>query len=252
MKTLYIVHGLKRSGNHGIINWILGQREIPFFNNVVPVSPILAGKCALPTPIKFEDWLKGEEGSVLKRAMIKLGNSVMVSLEDHELDLELFTKGKYNVVNILILRDPRNLFSSRIRKASLVNLPAYPAGAGPLMERVVNLWVAHAKEFTGETSTLKNKACIYFNEWFANPAYRKEISSRLGLPFSDKGFRKVSSEGGGSSFDQTKFDGDNEKLKVLDRKSMLTENEQATLDQILCSAELSRLATKVEQSFKQS
>jgi len=230
----------------------LGQREIPFFNNVLPISPILAGKSAVPAPTRLEDWLKGAEVSVLKRAMIKLGNNVMVSLEDHALDLELFTPGRYSVVNILILRDPRNLFSSRIRKASLVNLPAYPADAGPLMERVVDLWISHAKEFTGETSTLDNKVCIYFNEWFANPAYRKEISSKLGFTFTDKGFKKVSSEGGGSSFDLTKFDGDNEKLKVLDRKSMLNEHEQATLDQVLGSAELSRLAAKVEQSFRRS
>lgn len=249
MKTLYIIHGLKRSGNHAILNWILAQKKMPFYNNIIPISPILSGKKTMPLPVNFDDWLKNKENSLKKKITLSYSKCFMVSLEDHAIDVKPFVDGKYKVVNIIILRDPRNLFSSRIRKASFVNLAAYPMENGPIMKRAVDLWIEHAKEFTCETSFLCNKICIYFNEWFSNPIYRKEISSQLGFKFTDKGFRKISSEGGGSSFDQTKFDGNNQKLNVLDRKSMLSDSEQTILDQVLNRAELKILMTKLDILF---
>jgi hypothetical protein len=171
--------------------------------------------------------------------------SLIVSLEDHDLQVRPFLKIPCDVTNILIMRDPYNLFSSRIRKASLVENPAYPKHTGPAMNRVLKLWKSHAREYLGLTNHLENKVCIYFNSWFSNRDYRKSISRKLNIKFTDNGFSKVTQIGGGSSFDNTHFDGNNRMMDVLNRQSCLTDSERQLLENILADDELQELAHRI-------
>ncbi len=116
------------------------------------------------------------------------------------------------------------------------------------MDRVVNLWKEHAREFLGQTDQLENKACIYFNSWFSHRAYRQQISRQLGLEFTDRGFSKVSKFGGGSSFDRTSVE-DNRKIDVLNRQSYLTESEKEILDRVTADDELQALAREVDAAI---
>jgi hypothetical protein len=144
------------------------------------------------------------------------------------------------------MRDPCNLFSSRIRKASLLkNHPAYPKHTGPAMNRVLKLWKSHAREYLGLTNHLENKVCIYFDSWFSNQDYRQSIIRKLNLEFTDSGFSKVSQEGGGSSFDKTHFDGSTRIMDVLNRQSYLTDPERYLLENILADDELRELAHRI-------
>ena len=170
----------------------------------------------------------------------------MVSLEDHHLSVVPFKNPTCTVNNILILRDPYNLFSSRIRRASLVNHPAYPRERGEAMNRVVSLWKEHAREYLGITNILRNKICIYFNTWFSDKTYRREISNSLGLKFSDQGYSDVSKKGGGSSFDRTKYDGKSHMMDVLNRKGLLTDDELEFLELITDDNEIQELACMIE------
>ncbi len=54
-QRVIIVHGMRRSGNHGIINWLRGQGRFLFLNDVSPPSH-LRGKLGLPPP-DFDPWL---------------------------------------------------------------------------------------------------------------------------------------------------------------------------------------------------
>jgi len=105
----------------------------------------------------------------------------------------------------------------------------------------VKLWKRHAQEFAGVTNHLENKVCISFDAWFSNQNYRKQISQKLNLEFTDAGFSKISNKGGGSSFDKTSFDGNNQMMNVLNRKANLKESEQQLLEDILADDDLQEL-----------
>ncbi len=260
MNNTIIVHGMKRSGNHAIINWLKAHDSFLFFNNIIPVTPILRGEEPMPAPQDFDLWLQRRmapsnirrhihKGNRLYAAYLRhvalRGRSLMVSLEDHEMQLRPFIEVPEGTINLLIIRDPYNLFASRIRRAFLIDKPAYPREAGPQIARIVALWKQHAREYLGHSDHLANKVRVSFNSWFSDRAYRQQISARLGLAFTDDGFSEVSREGGGSSFDSTRFNGDNRKMGVLDRQSHLNEQEQALFAQVVADTELQELAEQL-------
>ncbi len=251
MKRVILIHGLKRSGNHAVINWLRPQDRFVFFNNVVPIKPILTGEQDLPEPLPFNAWIR-------KRLKAKYVNLIVpfyaaairtrpliATLEDHELSFCPFRDPDCAVTNLLIVRDARNIFASRIRKAASMNGIAYPDQMGPLMERVIELWKTHAREFLGTTQTLENKVCISFNQWFSSEPYRRDISRQLGLEFSDAGFSQVSGKGGGSSFNHTEFDGDSRRMQVLNRHDSLEGREKELFDAVFADAELCDLDEQV-------
>ena len=239
MSRSILVHGMKRSGNHAIIQWMLAQGEFKFYNNIIPVGAILRGDRALPAPLDFAAW---------RAERVSPEQSICASLEDHPPHVQPFRDLPAEAVQVLILRDPENFFASRIRKAGKAVHPAYPSEPGPMLTRVIEGWKAHAREFLGMTSHLPNKVGVYFNAWFSDPVYRERISARLGLSFSDAGYAHVSDVGGGSSFDQTSFDGENRRMKVLERKTQLSESERLFLTDVLADEEMRQLSRRVEES----
>lgn len=259
MNRVIIVHGLKRSGNHAIINWIAAHEPLLFVNNAIPIAPILNGEHPMPTPESFDRWFGSAAAEQIPSVKDATNSSaaaqspLIVGLEDHELDVNPFIGAPCRVENVLIVRDPVNLFASRIRKAALLEQhPAYrkvyPKREGPDWDRVLNLWKSHAREFLGETSSLINKVVVYFDAWVSNRSYRERLSTELDLAFTDAGFSKISSEGGGSSFDGVRFDGENLSMKVLDRRSSLSDSEKELLDNLLKDNELQTLSLAVNES----
>ncbi len=260
MKRLIFIHGMKRSGNHAIINWLKAHDRFIFLNNVLPIAPILAGEKTIPPPEDFMLWLQrkllpkivkdhffkeNELFAFFLKKFALQNHSLIISLEDHELDVSLLLNVPCDVSNILILRDPFNLFSSRIRKASSGENPAYPRDTGPAMDRVLKLWKSHAREYLGLTNHLENKVCIYFNSWFSEQHYRQSISQKLNLEFTDIGFSQVSQIGLGSSFDGTEYNGKNQKMDVLNRKKLLNDSESHLLEKILADKELQELGQRI-------
>ncbi len=259
MERVILVHGMKRSGNHGIIHWLEAHDQFVFFNNVIPISPILTGERLLPPPEAFRAWLQeqpltraegnyaaevGEILSLYKEGSDHEERSVIASLEDHDLRVRPFHSPPREATNVLILRDPYNMLASRIRKASSADDPAYPTRPGPGMDRIVALWKAHAREFLGLTDHLENRICIYFNSWYSNLDYRRHISRQFGFRFTDNGFKKVSRIGGGSSFSGTEAT-DNQDLDVLNRHRYLTGSERELLEGAMADEELQELAHRV-------
>ena len=249
MRRLLVVHGLKRSGNHAITSWLQGHAPFEFFNNVIWINSILNGE---PYPPPFENLdalLKTRIASRRDRLIAAWTRRLMVSLEDHPLSVSAFKHpDRLRTVNILVVRDPRNLFASRIRMASRLDVLCFRTDRTS-MQRFVDLWKSHARECLGMTGVLRNKVCIYYNAWCASQAYRRRISERLHLKFTDERFNQVSDEGGGSSFDGLAFDGKGSQMNVLNRYAQLTVDEARILDRILEDEELKRLADLVEEAY---
>ncbi len=252
---------MKRSGNHGIINWLKTQGDFLFCNNIVPIAPILKNKKVFPEPVEFNPWLnqryidrvRGDDFSLIrpqiagtKVELLDLDRfNVILSLEDQDVMLKPFVI-KEKQQSILILRDVENMLASRLKRANKIDHPAYPPKHGFLMTRLINTWKSHAREFLGISNHLPNKTNIYFNAWFEDRAYRKTISKSLGLNFNDQGFTMVSKEGGGSSFDGVVNSGQNHLMQVLNRVSSLSDSQQSIIHQIMQDNELNELNQQIK------
>lgn len=238
------VVGLKRTGNHAIINWLRQQHsgEVWHLNNIRPgTNPYRWLYSHYP-----KEHLKQEA----------LGNFVakdclIYSYEDYSIERVTDPKferrhdvylGKSSLrYDLLILRDPFNLMASRLKKNYItVKDPNYT---------VTDLWLEYAKEFLGETNYLtNNKVCINYNRWFFDVEYRKNLASALGIEFSDKGIERVKSEGGGSSFDGKEFDGQATKMDVLNRYKLF--EDDPAYQSLVNNEELIEYSRKIFGDFR--
>jgi hypothetical protein len=82
---------------------------------------------------------------------------------------------------------------------------------------LLKLWLEHAREFVGETSYLRHRVPINYNQWVEHVGYRRKIASELELRFSDRGVNDVPRFGGGSSFDDSSFHGSAHEMSVTER-----------------------------------
>lgn len=211
-KEIRIV-GLRRSGNHAIINWIRKQQK----GEVLHLNNVRAGKN--PYRVLYHhyrtDRLRQEALGYFTKKDCLISSYEDYNLEDitdknfakkHDLYLGK-TEQRYDVI---IIRDPFNLLASRLQKGY--------TSIKSNQNTVIDLWIAYAKEYLGETQFLQNnKIGINYNQWFLDVAYRQQIASRLNLEFSDAGLEKVKGQGGGSSFDGLEFQGKASNMDVLGR-----------------------------------
>ena len=213
--------GLKRSGNHAVLNWIRAQEQDHYFLNSVGVSTSPFRHFHLHFPHKgFREEAWGN---------FKTKNCFLYSYEDHS--IAKITEPKYEKkhdlyvgktshrYDVLLLRDPFNLMASRLKKGLL---SVKTKGMSP-----ADMWIEYAKEFLGETSYLSNnKVVINYNLWFSDISYRRKISAALNLDFSDAGLNYVSSYGGGSSFEKQNFTGNAQQMDVTNRWKLFLDNDE--------------------------
>ena len=237
---VYVLHGMKRSGNHALVNWLRPQLQCDFVNNAIPLGPILRGG-SFPNLLPFPEWWQRQG-----RGPMEAVKTLLVTLEDHALHALPFHTHNIDMRRLLVVRRPDQLFSSRIRKASRVEMPAYPADNDAVMRRAVGIWKQHARCYLGEEQLdYPERIAVSFDAWFADRDYRAKISAALGTGFDDSGFGRVGGEGGGSSFDGTTFDGHGHLMNVGNRVAQLESRERAVLDTVLSDQELQRLGDAV-------
>lgn len=226
--TRILFWGIQRSGNHGIINWIWEQFDDPkmFLNNQLfgkdlqasPQQSLESFGIEHNKSVRFIYSQKHEKNwrYLWNNPPKGINQLLLVSFENHDishLSEESYRNGcnliddsvvgkSLNTINIIILRDPFNMWVSNMPG----NKPQNP-----------DLWKIYAKEYLGQTNILPNKVSINYNQWFSDPNYRMNISEKLGIAFSDNGLNVVGKFGGGSSFNKTAFDGQAQRMSVLNR-----------------------------------
>jgi hypothetical protein len=180
--------GLQRSGNHAVIQWCLAPlgAEIVFSNSARP-ERTRAG-----TP-----WVTAEA--------LAAARNVAFSLEDHALayagfgPVEVALNHRFgdarDRVDILVMRDPFNLFASRLEAGYV------PVTMGGFS--FVDFWVDYAREALGIAHRLHRARLVVanYNRWSNDVAYRQELARQLDIPFTDAERDTVAPFGGGSSFD---------------------------------------------------
>ena len=226
----FTVLGIRRSGNHAIINWI--QQDLPglscFCNDLIPKQkPIEA-------PIKNSKWNRGKQVSLI------------CSYEDQPVE-SIFNRNNLrpnieNYLNLLILRDPYNLFASWI---------AWQSGRGDRFRadpnyrsKMINLWKNHAKLYVSHTSQgVKNIFIINYNHWFKSTEYRLALAQNLGLTGSTLSIPTVQNFGGGSSFDGLTYRNTPRMMNVTERWRNFTDHP--IFKEIKIDEELAELTSKI-------
>lgn len=134
---------------------------------------------------------------------------LLVSLEDVVINERFSKMSSLADHNILLVRDPANLFASRLAGLAPDRGLSVPEGVeerermlfavatSKAIKLQVDKYKNHYGEFSEATNFLRNKICVGYNRWVTDECYRKElIEKRLGLKFSDSKYKTRA----GSSF----------------------------------------------------
>lgn len=214
------VFGIRRSGNHAVINWILKQVQGPIFflNNTNLLRPLWKDRDFVERerPVFFQNeggslhplW-QGNDG--FPAHMHGPLNLFLHSYENARFSGPLLRVADHNkrfLINppeqrcdVLILRDPFNLFASRLQSGIL------SSGRDDRYNQV-DLWLYYAEEYLGITNELGDtKLCVNYNRWCTEKSYRQRLAEEMGIEFTDTGFDEVPRFGGGSSFEGRKRHG---------------------------------------------
>jgi hypothetical protein len=212
------ITGMSRSGNHAFINWVLHQ---------VPGRYCFLNCCEgkanpFATPREMDDGqrfrtniggfdLERERGGAHQRK-----DWLLFSYEDNflgnafsplfEREHDRWVGRSARRVDVLLLRDPYNLFASRLgRNWTHMSLAT-----------AARIWKQHARAFGGPRPS-PPLLSVSYNRWVADRSYRGRVARTLGFPFTDAGIDRVPSCAGGSSFDGLSFDGAARRMRVLER-----------------------------------
>ncbi|NET10164.1 MAG: hypothetical protein F6K16_36790 [Symploca sp. SIO2B6] len=252
--------GIRRTGNHAIISWIIEHYPGPlvFVNNVnghdtipFPESPIRPGtehpfqdritvkklpyykvkeKCSslikyvFTRPSTYS--LVPSDTSVNLDYLLEVGKDLfMYSFEDiHPSDsrfinfdqsINQYIGMSQTRMNIVMLRDPFNLFASLLQSEMMKRTTESSQKYIQLFKDYATTFLSHESISTDSTAP---SILINYNSWVANAEYRTKVSQQLGLlPSAQNVFQKVSTRGGGSSFDQTTYSRNASQMKVFER-----------------------------------
>jgi hypothetical protein len=218
------VLGMRRSGNHAVIEWLMKSFGGPGFhlNNVPPGQNAYRHRDQYPEPHDSERYT--ERMRMARFGRFEPLNVLVRSYEDFEPgdvfreaseplhDLYYGKTGKFR--DVLILRDPFNLFASRMKSGKVATKPGIEQ---------IELWLRHAR-FAVESAGHDNFVLIKFDDWARSIEYRHALQKRFSLEPKEISTEKVSTFGGGSSFDGTAMDGKASGMAVLDRWKSLRDD----------------------------
>lgn len=182
--VLFQIIGIRRSGNHAIIDWLRSMyARSAHYNNLrhdvlltETGQEILAELAQLDCLVcSFEDFPKRRTPGVPLAKSVRL---LPPGAAPHGARVETF----------YIVRDAYNLAASLL-KAEMA--------AGPDdMAIFIRDWLALA-----EIARREPERCIFYNRWFDSEPYRRQLAARLGVAYCDHTLGAVANEAGGSSFD---------------------------------------------------
>ncbi len=225
---LLIFQGMKRSGNHAVIDWMMDSSpDIQHFNNIFPIRRELERPGTYTFPVAFRPFMRRQKSWA--EQFWRTSRRNLLSIEDFPFGREFFI-GAGRTRYILLIRSAENLFSSRIHKGFEANMPAYPREIDPIMHRTIDIWIDHVANFIANSKS-EDFIGIVYDRWIIDADYRSKLAGQLGLQTVASPRKSRAKEGGGSSFDRhTVVSGPD---ALLNRKSFLAEHEQRVLKQVL-------------------
>ena len=187
MKT-YNFYGLRRSGNHAILEWLIQNMGGPENRNIIRKRRII--QCGRAVYINEANTYPSHKDIELDTSFCRSAfDSVIVTYEDVPTTYSLINTE--NTIKIVILRDIFNLFSSRYKYTN--KHPEELARYSMVMridEKAIEVWKEHANS---------DALIILFEKWIESKEYRDSICEKLGIPNHDI-IDTMTEFGNGSSF----------------------------------------------------
>jgi hypothetical protein len=220
--------GLQRSGNHAVLNWLLGldEENSLFFNNIQIEQDIRTSSVAVSVPAGVKAYKQRVDGKLLINEHYindfkNNGGTVVCSFENQNLDFynqikinqltENYFGKALKIKNIILIRNPFSMIQSTanvLRKWQGENDEKW--FVKELVKRL-ELWNVYAKHFLDNENDFTK---VVFDDWVVSKDYRDSLATQLGYVNEDKNLDFVSDAGTGSSFSGKRL---NDKLGVLNR-----------------------------------
>ncbi|WP_206758294.1 hypothetical protein [Calothrix anomala] len=207
-----LLFGIRRSGNHALIEWLKGHFDpnaVLFLNSAEPslfrttASELSVDACTYgAVPIREHQ------------------TCLIVSYEncDPRLYPLVYNSGIASRTDaLLLLRDFPNTAASIARAAH--DQPAF--GYRYRIRDFPALWCIYAKFILDGAP---NFHPVLYNDWFKSIDKRFQLETTLKLRRSDAGLNRVSHFGQGSSFDAVTYDGNAQDMDVLNRWATMLED----------------------------
>ena len=212
MKTFHIF-GLRRVGNHAIIEWIAKH-----FDHVIHYNDCWGW----PDTTSF--WVQKEYGDRTKPVDLKI-----YSYEDFEPSQEELD----HPGTILLLRDWYNMAASRHVSKRGFGSTSRQRHHATRNRDTAEVWLKYAELYQGYSDKF-----ILFNKWTLEEDYRIDISERfnLGGVVEYKSTLPESKIGAGSSFGDTEID----PQRVNNRFRQLSESDPAAYQKITSNLEINK------------
>jgi hypothetical protein len=223
------VFGLPRSGNHGVIKWLL--RNAPcgqtlFLNNCTPFADPLASYAeAEVNGTRWKHLIRQAGSAAEASAAITAPPFLLASYERwvpgmvRRGDVSGPAEGLFER-EVLIHRGFLNWLASLValgRRRQADGAPGWADLPAALDARVAN----YARMLDAATAP-EAPLQISYDRWFAAPDYRAQVLAELGLPCRDNGLGRVSNYGGGSSFEAGVRDA--AELNANDRRTQMRDD----------------------------
>lgn len=206
---ILVLFGMRRSGNHLAINWILGQvpGSAVFYNNI--------RQKAHPFDVGMREF-RLRFPNTRPRIILSYEDLTASEIMQGPLPDFLADRAARHDVRIqsgVILRDPYNLFASRLKK-----WPERFATETDI-RRQQELYRSHAELAQDPVPVFGDMPVvpILYNPLVSDPAYREKLSHKLYIRSGREGLDEVPLYGHGSSFDGYQTQGADVRAGVFDR-----------------------------------
>ena len=223
--------GLSRSGTHAICQWIMAQAEgrLCYLNctegKANPYQTARPMASGWPYEVNYSEFdIEAEQaGRFSQKDYLIFGHEDSflghACSPQYERQHDQWVGESAERYDVLILRDPFNLFASRLRQPHQMVKP----------KTAVRIWKQHARQFLQRPDRLRHTpVLINYNQWFTDVDYRRQVAQQMGLRFTDEGRDRVPTVFGGSSFDGLQYDGRASQMKVLERWRYWIDDEAYT------------------------
>lgn len=229
------IFAMQRSGHNAIMSWIAGNCP----GNVIALSKPKTDRNIFVS-FDYRSFRIPNNGlekiDIPAEASGKFSSKDFLIYDIENMDLSSFSgerieaehdavagssRGRYDVV---ILRDPFNLFASMIMFYT-IGMVRIRGDAQAAMSGKVRIWKQYAREFAGDTGFLaNNKVAIGYNQWLSSKEYRGTIASTLRINNDDSFMERITLFGGGSSFGKICLRDSATKMRTLERWKVFQNN----------------------------
>lgn len=212
-----IVAGMKRSGHHGVINWI---------GHNLHCGTILYNDCKYgwDSKLLIPSDCQNEENKEIAIGLVTDVRNAIFNIEDFNPEwLNFYDFLNFKSISIfeekyiiMIIRDPFNWIASCLKSGWWDE---------ETMINKILIYIKQLEYFMENKYKPNNKLMLVdFDLWFINRAYRDLIANFLNFDNTEAGLNMLSTRGGGSSFDKLKYKNTAQKMDILNRWKYYSED----------------------------